>query len=300
MVSADYESGAPDIVRIPVSFGDYLTANVYWPASASAAGAAPLPAVIWLHPYAYSTGYVAAYGQAQVVPALVRSGALVVAFDQVGFGSRLQQGGSAFFARHGGRASPLGHMLRDVRAAVDFLLCSAVAGSGCWAGGDPGGAGALPAIDPARVLLAGYALGGNVALHGAALDARVAGAAAFAGFTPFRTDAAGRATGGLRRLFELHALAPRLGLFEGAEGSVVYDYDELLGALAPRPLLLVTPQEDRDATLQDVVACAGVARRAWEAQGKGGLFNHTITAGGTSMGDAEVALLVAWLQGAGR
>ena len=307
MVSADFESGAPDIARLPVSFGDYVTANVYMPAGARAAAAAaaagaaapPLPAVLWLHPYAYSTGYVAAYGQAQVVPALVRAGAVVVAFDQVGFASRLAQGGGAFFARHGGRASPLGHMLRDVRAAVDFLLCSAPA-SGCWAGGDPGGPGALPAIDPARILLAGYALGGNVALHAGALDARVAGAAAFAAFTPYRTDAAGRATGGLRRLFELHALAPRLGLFEGAEGSVPYDYDELLAALAPRPLLLVSPQEDRDATLADVVACARVARRAWEALGKAELFNHTVTAGGTGMGDAEVALLAAWLQGAGR
>jgi hypothetical protein len=303
MVSSDYDDPVNDgggIARMPVSIGDYLTANVYYPANFTASSA-PLPAVIWLHPYSYATGYAAAYSQAQVVPALVRgSGALVVAFDLVGFGSRLRQGGTAFFARHGGRASPLGHMLRDVRAAVDALLCASAqpASGACWAGGDPGAAGALPPVDAARIYLAGFSLGGTVALHSAALDARVAGVAAFAAFTPFRSDLSSRATGGLRRLYELHAIVPRLGHYEGAEASVPYDYDELLAALAPRPLLLVTPQLDRDATLGDVVACAAAARRAWVASGSSARFNHTVTAGGSSMGEAEAALLVAWLRGA--
>ena len=62
----------------------------------------------------------------------------------------------------------------------------------------------------------------------------------------------GRATGGLRRLFELHALLPRLGLFGARPAEVPYDYDELLGALAPRPTLLHTPTQDRDANHADV------------------------------------------------
>ena len=37
----------------------------------------------------------------------------------------------------------------------------------------------------------GYSLGGNVALHAAALDARVSAVAAFAAFTPMRTDLVG-------------------------------------------------------------------------------------------------------------
>ena len=64
----------------------------------------------------------------------------------------------------------------------------------------------------------------------------------------------GRATGGLRRLFELHALLPRLGLFAGRPAEVPYDYDELLAALAPRPTLLHTPTQDRDASHADVSA----------------------------------------------
>jgi hypothetical protein len=54
---------------------------------------------------------------------------------------------------------------------------------------------------------------------------------------------------------------PRLGLFAEREALVPYDYEELLAGLAPRPLLLVTPELDRDATLEDVVACAQAARR---------------------------------------
>lgn len=96
----------------------------------------------------------------------------------------------------------------------------------------------IPSVDAKRVLMAGYSLGGNVALHTASLDDRVTHVAAFAAFTPFRTDSNDRPTLGLRRLYDLHALLPRLGLFADQPSAVPYDYDELLASLAPRPLLL--------------------------------------------------------------
>jgi hypothetical protein len=66
-----------------------------------------------------------------------------------------------------------------------------------------------------------------------------------------------RPTGGIRRLYDLHALVPRLGLFDahvhvhagsgGGDGDtrgygyttydqsrIPYDYDELIAAIAPR------------------------------------------------------------------
>jgi len=46
-----------------------------------------------------------------------------VAHHQIGFGLRSPQGGPRFYARHGGNASLLGNMVKDVRAAVDFLTC---------------------------------------------------------------------------------------------------------------------------------------------------------------------------------
>jgi len=299
MMSADFdfsETGIPSlsVSRVPVSFGEYLTANVYFPRNSTAAA---LPAVIWLHPYAYATGYVAAYGQTQVIPELVtKGGAVVIAFDLLGFGSRIRQGGTTFFARHGDRASPFGNMVRDVRAAIDFLMCTSVRSSSCWTGGDPGldpaVLNAIPRVDTSRIFLAGYSLGGNVALHAAALDSRVAGVAAFSGFTPYRNDTVGKSTGGLRRLAHIHALLPRLGLFLSNEGAVPYDYEELIASLAPRPVLLVSSELDRDATLSDIIKCTQDARAAWTDTT---LLNHTITAGVTSMGDFETELLVSWL-----
>ena len=137
----------------------------------------------------------------------------------------------------------------------------------------------------------------------------------------------GRATGGLRRLFELHALLPRLGLFAARPAEGPYDYDELLAALAPRPTLLHTPTQDRDASHADVralpgstsrgegvarstplrvigmtsvrflpaqvSACIARAAGAWGAQRAN--LNHTSAETGTRMGHAETRLLIEWL-----
>lgn len=167
-------------------------------------------------------------------------------------------------------------MVEDVQAAVGFLRCRAAGAAAaephCLEQGAPTGTyphelGAIPPVDPDRIYLAGFSVGGMVALHAAALDPRVAGVAAFAAFTPMRSDADGRPTGGGRRLSELHALVPRLGWFAaGSYADVPYDYDELLAALAPRPTLLYSPTNDRDATHVDVEACVDGARAAWGNQ----------------------------------
>jgi hypothetical protein len=64
-------------------------------------------------------------------------------------------------------------------------------------------------------------------------------------------------------------LLPRLGLFIGKESQVPYDYDELMGAIAPRPLLVVQPQIDRDATPAEVKTAVERARRVYAALGAG-------------------------------
>ena len=71
-------------------------------------------------------------------------------------------------------------------------------------------------------------------------------------------------TGGIRRLFEMHALIPRLGLFQGDQSTIPYDYDDLLKAIAPRPTLLYTPQSDRDAKFSDVDACVSSVKGGWD------------------------------------
>ena len=196
----------------------------------------------------------------------------------------------------------------------------------------------IPEIDLDHVYIMGYSLGGNVALHAAALDDRVSGVAAFAAFTPFASDTAGKPTGGLRRLAEMHALLPRLGRYIGSESDVPYvsrhatlqllamytqdalaldgssltvavlsscsslcahllspqDYEELLSAIAPRPTLLYTPTEDRDANHGSVVSCITAAKKAWVAKGKGDALTHTAPESITQMTYTEADAAVAW------
>ena len=143
-------------------------------------------------------------------------------------------------------------MIADVRAALDF----AIEGKG-------DGKSELPRMDRERVFLLGYSLGGMVALYAAALDERVRGVASFSGFTPMRDDSDSKHTGGIRRLWDWHGLVPRLGLFHGRESTIPYDYEDVLKLIAPRPCLLVAPQRDRNADLENVIRSVESARGAW-------------------------------------
>src|SRR6185503_551676 len=99
--------------------------------------------------------------------------------------------------------------------------------------------------------------------HAAALDSRVKGVVAISGFTPMRTDTAAKPTGGLARFSQERPVAPKLGLFIGQESKVPYDYDGLIAAIAPRPVYVVQPTMDRDATPADVRAAVERARAAY-------------------------------------
>src|SRR6185312_4333267 len=52
------DAGRPaDVVRMTVNFGNYIPGELYFKKGTKT----PLPVVIWLHPYSYSTGYSGAY-----------------------------------------------------------------------------------------------------------------------------------------------------------------------------------------------------------------------------------------------
>jgi pimeloyl-ACP methyl ester carboxylesterase len=144
--------------------------------------------------------------------ALVNAGYAVLAFDQVGFGSRMGEF-APFYKRHP-HWSLMGRMVEDTIAAVDALSADA-------------------AIDPARISVFGYTIGGTVGLYAAALDARIKSVVSISGFTPMRTDTADRGTGGLAAYSDERALLPRLGFFIGHESRLPYDFDEVI-ARSPR------------------------------------------------------------------
>jgi pimeloyl-ACP methyl ester carboxylesterase len=191
--------------------------------------------VIWLHPFSYPTGY-SRYARAEFAPFLKR-GFAVFAFDQIGFGTRVEYA-KEFYDRYP-KWSLLGKMTADTRAAVDALA-------------------ELQEVDAGRIYLAGYALGGKVALWTAALEPRVKGVVSIAGFTPLRT--AGKELEGIAQYSHLHGLAPRLGVYTVNPSQLPVDYDDILAATAPRPLLVVAPVLDRyadHAAVRRVVEGAG-------------------------------------------
>src|SRR5690606_36418100 len=102
------------------------------------------------------------------------------------------------------------------------------------------------------ILVAGYALGGTVALYSAAKDDRIDGVISISGFTPMRLDTKGETAEGLYRYSHLHGLLPKLGFFVGEEKRIPYDYHEILACIAPRPLLVVAPTWDQYNSFEDV------------------------------------------------
>lgn len=240
-------SYAPEgVEKLSVTFGEYCTGDVYAPKGAAAAGK-KLPAVLWLHPWSFSNGYTAGYRRGeQPYINFARRGYVVFCFDMVGFGTRIEEGES--FYKRTPRWSLLGKMVRDAEDAVTALT-------------------ELPFVDPSRIYCVGYSLGGMVGVFLSALDGRVAGTASVCGFTPFSTDTPDKYTGGLGKYCESFLLLPRLGFFLGSEKKVPVDFHELLALIAPKPVLVVAPTLDKDASAQDVEACVQQARRVYAAKG---------------------------------
>ena len=315
MMGEDYENWKEkySISRQPLSFGNYVTGNLFW-STKSLEKDVPCPVVVWLHPYSYATGYYSSYiKNGNVVVELTQAGYCVLAYDQVGMATRVNEGGTNFYARSGKTSSLFGQMVSDAISAVDVLMCMTAEGRKdrtlCGTGSDYTGpyivfpAPGTPTLDGKQITLAGYSLGGNVALHVAALDSRVTSVASFSGFTPFRTDFNhNKSTGGIQRLYSFHALIPRLGLFAndgnhfGTYEDIPYDYRELLVSLvAPRPVLILTAKEDRDATYEDVKNCVDQAKEQGWTGDNAKLFNHTTTETATNMGLMEIDLFVDWL-----
>ncbi|MBN2181098.1 MAG: alpha/beta fold hydrolase [Sedimentisphaerales bacterium] len=234
----------PDRSRVtsrPVSFGYNVSGKIY--TSAETPEDAKLPAVIWLHSYSYPLGYMWVYRRdVHPVIALAKQGYAVLAFDQSGFGSRMNET-KTFYYRYP-HWSRIGRMVEDVRQAVTMLEQDSQ-------------------IDPDRIYLFGYSLGGMVGLHAAALDERINGVVSISGFTPMRTDTADKGTGGIARFSRDRGLMPRLGFFVGRESKIPYDYDELIAAIAPRPVLIIAPQLDRDGTPADVRRALEQARKVY-------------------------------------
>ena len=212
----------PSMGAVGLGYGDDLKADFYFPIDADGSPrGSHWPVVVWMHPYSYSTGY--SRDTQPFFASLTRRGFAVLAFDQIGFGTRVRD--ARYFYQRYPKWSLLGKMVTDTRAAVDAVA-------------------ALEAVDPSRIYLVGYALGAKVGLVTAALDERVKGVAAVCGVDPLRLSGAEKGTEGVQHYSHLHGLLPRLGFFVGQESRLPFDFDEVLAAIAPRQTLIVAPTLD--------------------------------------------------------
>jgi pimeloyl-ACP methyl ester carboxylesterase len=230
-----------------ITFGNGTRGELYYPKGTKPD--AKLPTVIWLHGFSYPMGYMWVYRSKpdlHPILALVRAGYAVFAFDQTGHGSRTDEF-ATFFDRFP-HWSRMGRMVSDTRAAMDTLQKEGM-------------------VDGNRIYLYGYSMGGMIGLYTAALDNRVKGVVSICGFTPMRTDTADTGTGGIARYSTTLPLLPRLGFFIGNESKLPYDYNELMATIAPRPVYVVEPTYDRDATPADVHAAVDQAKKVF------GLYN---------------------------
>ncbi len=270
------------VTRVPVSFGKNVRGNLYFKDSLDH----PAPVVIWLHPFSYHSGYNEGYGVqgTTVYHRLAAAGYVVLAYDQCGFGLRLLEGRD-FYETHPAW-SRLGRMVQDVHAAVDYFV-----------DGRGKANGPIPAIDKQKITLLGYSVGGMTALYAAALDQRIHSVASFSGFTPLRADTDDGPTGGIRRWWELHALQPKLGLFDDRESKIPYDFDNLLEMIAPRPVLLVSPQHDRSANLEAINACVAEVKTAWPSTSKSQTLIHSTPDGTNRFQRDQHQLFLEWRQG---
>jgi hypothetical protein len=274
----DRDQAAPAVEKEQMAFGEYVAGDVYVPAGLRESGRR-VPAVLWLHSWSFPTGYVAAYRRERGGPArgkaylrLALAGYAVFCYDQIGCGRRVQEA-EHFYARHS-RWSLLGKMVRDAQAALDALA-------------------ELPYVDAEQIWAVGFGLGGMIGLHLGALDERLAGLATVCGPSPFRLDTADK--GGLERWSQQTMLLPRLGLFLGQEARVPYDVSHLLACLAPRPVLVLSPQLDREAPLEDVTHAVDQARQVYTLYGAADRLAQVAPEDYAHLGPEMQALVVHWL-----
>jgi dienelactone hydrolase len=121
----------------------------------------------------------------------------------------------------------------------------------------------LPQVDPNRIGVIGHSLGGHNALFVAAFDTRIKAVVCSCGFTRFADYYGGKIAGWtspryMPRLRDVYHLDP---------AQVPFDFDEVLAAIAPRPLFCNAPLHDDNFAIVGVKPALAEARKVYALLG---------------------------------
>ena len=118
----------------------------------------------------------------------------------------------------------------------------------------------LPEVDPDRIGVIGHSLGGHNALFLSAFEPRVRAVATSCGFNAFRHYYGGDLKGWSHRGY-----MPRIAQLYGSDaGRMPFDFTEVLGILAPRPVFISAPVGDHNFAVAGVRECIEAALPVYE------------------------------------
>jgi dienelactone hydrolase len=203
----------------------------------------PLPAVLCLHQTtAIGKDEPAGLGgdpDLHLARELAERGYVTLAPDYPSFGE------SGFdFDPAWGYASGIMKSVWDNRRAVDVLV-------------------GLDEVDAGRIGVIGHSLGGHGALFTAAFDERLRAVVSSCGFTTFA-----RYRGGDLRPWSQPLYMPRIATrYDNDASQVPFDFGELIGVLAPRPLLAIAPLHDYNFDVEGAQRAVASARSVYALLG---------------------------------
>lgn len=126
----------------------------------------------------------------------------------------------------------------------------------------------LPEVDGGRIGAIGHSLGGHNTLWLGAFEPRIQAMVSSSGFNSFRAYAASPYGGGNLKNYAQDRYMPRVASAYGNDPKKVpFEWTEVLGALAPRPVFVSAPLRDENFTVEGVRECIRAALPVYELLG---------------------------------
>ncbi len=124
----------------------------------------------------------------------------------------------------------------------------------------------LAEVDPGKIAAIGHSLGGHNSIFAALFDPRIKAVVTSCGFTSFKKYYGGDLTGWSHKGY-----MPRIASVYGKDpAKMPFDFTELLGALAPRPVFINAPLRDDNFEVSGVDDCVRAAEPVYELLGAKG------------------------------